>query len=391
MPKDKDSISGGGDEHDYKVGYKRPPRHTQFQPGRSGNPAGRPKGLNNLATDVKHMLEVPVIVTEGGRKRRVSTQRGALMLLREMGLRGNRHAQKLLIDLAKLFNNESDQTVVSELGPDDQEILDDFRAKVSQHPTDPRPPADHRPADDHRSDVADDPRRLNDKEKGPIVVVMQRLHESDLAGHLLEQRGWEQLILPAIAMDDSVIPICPDREIARRIGDVLHPQRESKDALDRIKVEIGSLQFSAQYQQQPVPAEGNLIKRDWLKWYEIAPPGGGGAEVVQSWDIATTIGESRDWSVCTTWLIIKRNYYLLDVWRGRVEFPQLKRKLADLARQHRPNRLLIEKAGPGLALIQELRANPVLGLALPIGIKPECDKLTWQPNPLVSRPAKSTC
>jgi Family of unknown function (DUF5681) len=164
MSKDKDSTSNGGDGLDYEVGYKRPPRHTQFQPGRSGNPAGRPKGLNNLSTDVKRMLEVPVTVTERGRKRRISTQRGALMMLREMALLRDRHAQKLVLDLARSFNNEPDQTAASVLAPDDQEILDAFRKKVIsevQRPDDQHPvtAGDHRPADDHRSDVDDDHRR----------------------------------------------------------------------------------------------------------------------------------------------------------------------------------------------------------------------------------------
>jgi hypothetical protein len=63
--------------------------------------------------------------------------------------------------------------------------------------------------------------RLNDKEKGPIVVVMQRLHENDLAGHLTGQGGWYHLDLPAIAVEDSVIPIGHGKQIARRVNDVL--------------------------------------------------------------------------------------------------------------------------------------------------------------------------
>ena len=114
--------------------------------------------------------------------------------------------------------------------------------------------------------------RLNDKETGPIVVVMQRLHENDLAGHLLEQGGWEHLDLPAIAVDDSVIPLGHGKPMTRRIGDILHPERESKDTLDRIKAEIGSLMFSAQYQQRPVPLEGNLIRRDWFRSYDQPAP-----------------------------------------------------------------------------------------------------------------------
>src|SRR6266481_6029452 len=64
--------------------------------------------------------------------------------------------------------------------------------------------------------------RLNDKERGPIIVVMQRLHENDLAGYLLGQGGWEHLDLPAIAVEDSVIPIGPAKMITRRRGEILH-------------------------------------------------------------------------------------------------------------------------------------------------------------------------
>ena len=113
--------------------------------------------------------------------------------------------------------------------------------------------------------------RLNDKEHGPIVVVMQRLHENDLAGHLLDQGGWEHLDLPAIAVDDTVVPLGRGKVMTRRVGDVLHPERESKDALDRIKAEIGSLMFSAQYQQRPIPLEGNLVRRDWFQFYDVLP------------------------------------------------------------------------------------------------------------------------
>jgi hypothetical protein len=72
---------------------------------------------------------------------------------------------------------------------------------------------------------------------------MQRLHENDLAGHLLGQDGWEHLDLPAIAVEDSVIPIGDGKLFTRRQGDVLHAERESQAVLERIKAEIGSLMF----------------------------------------------------------------------------------------------------------------------------------------------------
>jgi predicted phage terminase large subunit-like protein len=217
--------------------------------------------------------------------------------------------------------------------------------------------------------------RLDDKEKGAIILVMQRLHEDDLAGKLLREGGWHHLDLPAIAEEDQEVLIGPGVVHRRNKGDVLHPARESLAVLEEIKREMGSLSFSAQYLQRPIPLEGNLVKRAWIKWYENAPNRDPGVQVVQSWDVASTTGSTNDWSVCTTWLVVKRNYYLLNVWRGRLEFPPLKRKLIDLAIEHKPNTVLIEEAGPGLHLIQEFRANPAPGVPLPIGIKPEKDKI----------------
>src|SRR5216110_336495 len=88
MPKHKDATPNSAD-HSYEVGYGKPTTHGRFRPGQSGNPAGRPKGLNNLRTDVKRSLEIPVRVQEVGRSRRISTQRGALLRLREKGLQGD--------------------------------------------------------------------------------------------------------------------------------------------------------------------------------------------------------------------------------------------------------------------------------------------------------------
>ena len=88
--------------------------------------------------------------------------------------------------------------------------------------------------------------RLNDKATGSIIGVMQRLHEEDLAGHLREQGGWDCLELPAIALDDEVIPLGHGLMHCRRAGDILHPERESRAALEAIGAEIGSLLFSAQ-------------------------------------------------------------------------------------------------------------------------------------------------
>lgn len=110
----------------------------------------------------------------------------------------------------------------------------------------------------------------------PAFVVMQRLHVDDLVGHLLDIGGWEVLSLPAIAEEAASIPKGPGKMHYRQPGEPLIPGRESKEALEGVKREIGPLDYAAQNQQAPVPPEGNLIKREWLRFYpepRCAAPG----------------------------------------------------------------------------------------------------------------------
>jgi hypothetical protein len=217
--------------------------------------------------------------------------------------------------------------------------------------------------------------RLNDKERGPIIVIMQRLHEDDLAGHLLEKGNWQHLDMPAIAIEDATIPIAAGKTIVRRAGDVLHPERESQAALDRIKAEIGSLRFSAQYQQRPVPVAGNLIQHDWFRFYDQAPEPHPGNRIVQSWDVATMIGEANDYSVYTTWCLVGSYYYLMHVFRGRLSYPDLWRKVAALCARYDADTIVIEDAGPGMQLLQDLHHDLPAGMPRPISSKPDGSKM----------------
>ena len=120
------------DSNSYTVGYGKPPTHSQFRPGRSGNPAGRRKGVRNLATDVKRTLMVPVKVKKDGRTRKISTQEGALMRLREKALQGDARALDRLLELASRFNNDAGEIgLTQELAADDQAILDSYRAEIA--------------------------------------------------------------------------------------------------------------------------------------------------------------------------------------------------------------------------------------------------------------------
>jgi predicted phage terminase large subunit-like protein len=209
--------------------------------------------------------------------------------------------------------------------------------------------------------------RLDDKQNGAIVLVMQRLHEDDLAGVLLRGSDeWTVLSLPAIAEQDEQIPIGNGQFHCRHAGDVLHAERESRDVLESLRAQHPET-FEAQYQQQPGDPGGGTIKRPWVRRYDQPPKSG---LIIQSWDVASKQGEDNDYSVCTTWLVHEIKYYLIDVLRSRFDFPTLKRKVFEQAKLHKPAHILIEDAGVGTALIQELKTAH-----LPlIPVKPEYDK-----------------
>ena len=113
--------------------------------------------------------------------------------------------------------------------------------------------------------------RLDSKEKGIIIVVMQRVHLNDLSGYLIESGGWEVLSLPAIAEQDETIAIGDNEFHVRRAGEALHPELESLESLKELRRQIGSDVFAAQYQQSPVPPGGAMIRREWLRYYEKPP------------------------------------------------------------------------------------------------------------------------
>jgi predicted phage terminase large subunit-like protein len=217
--------------------------------------------------------------------------------------------------------------------------------------------------------------RLNDPERGAIIVVQQRLHQDDLSGNLLTQGIWDHFVLPAIAVEDSEIPLDEDEVFLRRGGDVLHPERQSRAALDRAKLEMGSFAFAAQYQQQPLPVEGNLVRAEWFPRYDRLPACESDALVYQSWDFAGTIGAGSDFSVCITAQEINGDLYIRDVFRGQLESPELRRMIETLAVRSRPSAILFEEDGLGTSLLQLFARERPGGMPRPIGRKPEVGKL----------------
>lgn len=197
--------------------------------------------------------------------------------------------------------------------------------------------------------------RLNDPKSGVIIVVMQRLHEDDLTGHLLEQEGWTHVRLPAIAEEAKSYPLYNGRVHKRAPLEFLQPARMGKVELDELRKQLGTSVFEAQYQQNPIPPGGNLLRWDWFRFYEKPP--GDFEFIIQSWDPATTQSSTASWSVCTTWGVRGTENYLLDVWRGRVEFPELIRRILGLDVKYKPDLLIVEVAGVGRQVVQTLRSE----------------------------------
>lgn len=216
--------------------------------------------------------------------------------------------------------------------------------------------------------------RLNSKVDGAIILVMQRLHINDLAGSLREEDGWTILSLPAIAEQDEAIPLGPHRMHHRKLGDALHSEREPLADLQRTKGILGSYNFSAQYQQQPVPPDGEIVKWRWFQMFRDLPSST--RQIVQSWDIAIKPEERNNYSVCTTWAVVRDQYYLIDLFRKRLAFTELHSEVVALARRWRADVILIEDKASGSALIQHLRSQRPVGVPTPIGINPKDDKQT---------------
>jgi hypothetical protein len=178
-----------------------------------------------------------------------------------------------------------------------------------------------------------------------IVLIQTRWHQDDLAGRLQREPSetWDTLALAAIAETD---------EGFRRAGEALWPARYSLKCLQRIRAVIGGAAFVSLYQQRPAAAEGTIFRREWWRFYREVPRCW---RILQSWDTGFKSGSDNDFTFCSTWGVSAAGYFLLSLWRGRVEFPELKKKVLELAAAWKPSAILIEDRASGQSLVQELR------------------------------------
>jgi predicted phage terminase large subunit-like protein len=195
-----------------------------------------------------------------------------------------------------------------------------------------------------------------------MVLIMTRWHTDDLAGRILASPGaseWTVINLPALAEAGD--------PLGRSEGEALCPERYDEQQLATIREALGS-SFTALYQQRPAAQEGELFKREWWRYYD-APPAF--RRIVQSWDTSFKTSASNDYSCCTTWGETDTGFYLLDVWKRRVEFPELKRMVQALAETYKPHAVLVEDKASGQSLIQELQRDTSLPI---LPVKVDADK-----------------
>src|SRR5947208_2833144 len=217
--------------------------------------------------------------------------------------------------------------------------------------------------------------RLNDKRHGAIVIIMQRLHEDDLVGHVLAQEPWEVLSFPAIAEADEIHrieTIWGPRCFTRCRGEALHPDREPLETLEHIRRTIGEYNFAGQYQQSPAPLGGGMVKAEWFKRYGEKDRPEHFDRIVQSWDTANKATELSDFSVCTTWGVKGKDLFLLGLFRRRLEYPALKRAVREQLSLFGANEVLIEDKASGTQLIQELIDEGCHGVTR---YEPTCEKI----------------
>lgn len=233
--------------------------------------------------------------------------------------------------------------------------------------------------------------RLNDKAMGKILLIMQRLHQSDLTGYLLESNSrFKHIKLPIMAESDEKWEIANRisgglRVVNRNNGELLHGAREDMDVIADLRTSLGEFAFAGQYQQRPSPIEGGLIKKGWISYWNELPEKFG--RIVLSWDTAAKTGLKNAYSACVILGIDhKNNVYILDVYRERLEFPELVKKIEQMHMEqydkyNEPGRYnthvstLIEEASSGIQAIQQLKPIVRRGDGI-IAIKPSTDKIS---------------
>ena len=199
--------------------------------------------------------------------------------------------------------------------------------------------------------------RLNNPATGTIVLIMQRLHDMDLTGHVLSQEPgtWTHVKLPAELEEDFRCEI-NGHLYEHKAGELLWPQRFSHEVLASQKTAMGSWSFAGQYQQDPSPREGAIIQREWIKYYRELP--GTKGRWVQSWDCSFKDTSDADYVVGQVWVRIEAHCYLVDQVRERMDFVRTRQAIRQMSMKYpQATAKLIEDRANGPAIIASLKSE----------------------------------
>ncbi len=197
--------------------------------------------------------------------------------------------------------------------------------------------------------------RLDDKDNGVIIVIMQRLHENDLSGHLLAQGGWEHLKIQGVSQEKKtfLFPLTGKTKTVEA-GEILHPERENEQQIQAQKTTLGSYGFAGQYLQEPSPSGGTIFKRSWFKFYKELPPKFD--EIIISFDMTFKETKDSDFVVGQCWGRKGADKYLIDQVRDRMDFIETLASVKLFCAKHKNAHLkLIEDKANGSAIISTLK------------------------------------
>ena len=222
--------------------------------------------------------------------------------------------------------------------------------------------------------------RLNNPKTDAMVTVMQRLHQKDISGHILEDiGGWEHICIPAEWDGKKRRTVLGPYDPRTYKGELICPERFGPDEITRLKQQLGTYGASGQLQQDPTPTEGGILKTDCFNLWPSAQRLPQFEYILQSYDSAFTERTTGDPTACTVWGVFThrgvRNAMLMDAWDEHLSYPELRsRVIRDWTSEYgadssakagmptkgrRPDRLLVEAKASGQSLLQDLRLAKV--------------------------------
>ena len=220
--------------------------------------------------------------------------------------------------------------------------------------------------------------RLNNPKTDAMVTVMQRLHERDISGHILEDiKGWEHICIPAEWDGKTRKTVLGPYDPRKKKGELICPERFGEKEITTLKQLLGTYGTAGQLQQDPTPSEGGILK---VKHFNLWPAKSGLPPfeyILQSYDCAFTEKTTGDPTACSVWAIFThkgvRNAMLIDAWDEHLSYPDLRARAvkdwtteyggmtkdSPYSRAKRPDRILVEAKASGQSLLQDLRLAKV--------------------------------